>query len=161
MSRRRKTEDDDAIEAAPQGDESLSPAPPSTISVEGIDFADEPLPEVKASVVAKEAVKASGGGSGIHDHINTMRKNTVNARKRDRENIGVGANTHKPRVEPVSEEVAKAALAKKFRVVESSPPVRAGGRTFNLYAGKVIDENNYDIAHLRASGVKLERIVEG
>lgn len=143
----------------------LSPQPPSSTDIAGIPFADEeelpPLPTVTTTQLAREQEKANGGGSSIHDAINNMRQAAIAAREANRDAVGQGAHVHRPEIKPLTPEEEAAIQPKRYRVLEQSPGVRAGGRTFTLYAGKVIDENNYDINHLRRSGVKLEQVVDG
>lgn len=140
------------------------PAPPSSASIDKIMFADEPaepdeLPPITRQEIREQSVASGGGGSGHYAAIKAMKDRALNVRRSDPNNIGAGGHKNVVKIPTRSSEEDEAVRAKRFRVVGNPPEVRASGRTIRLYEGKELDENNYDITHLRRSGVKLQPIV--
>lgn len=139
------------------------PAPPSSTDLGKIKFADEEPepPPITREQIRQEIHAKGGGGSGHHAALKAMRDKALQVRKKERDNIGAGGHKHIHIPEPRTPEEDLAAQARRFRVLGTPPPVRASGRTINLYEGKELDENNYDVEQLKRAGVKLQPIVAG
>ena len=148
-------------ETTPEPVEALAVDP----ALEGIEFAEEGeevLGEPQGPPEMDSLAMAEANSAKAMDAISKMRRGEADPPPVASEAPpvpGMPAFAWGQRPRPASKKEEKALLArKKFYQVEHEQMIRRGASAYKLVAGKIIDNNQYDIESLRRQGVQLKEV---
>ena len=120
--------------------------------LEGIEFADEPEPQINRPDEMDSLARAEANQVAAHQAIEKMRNQPEAPSPHVPAPFG-----DRPRP-PTAEELKAINARRKHYMVLEDRRIRRGAADYVLVAGKIFSNNEYDVANLKRQGVKLKEI---